>query len=50
MLNPLSFLSKFIRSSNQKELDRIKKIVKKINNFEENLKKRRRFSKKNIRI
>ena len=25
MLNPLSFLSKFIKSSNQKELDRIRK-------------------------
>ena len=31
MLNPLSFFSKFIRSSNQKELDRINKIVSKIN-------------------
>ena len=26
MLNPLNFLSKFIKSSNQKELDRIAKI------------------------
>ena len=35
MLNPLNFLSKIIKSSNQKELDRLKKIAKKINNFEE---------------
>jgi len=27
MLNPLNFITKFIKSSNQKELDRIKKIV-----------------------
>ena len=35
MLNPLNFFSKFIKSSNQRELDRIGKIVKEINNFEE---------------
>ena len=35
MLNPLSFISKIIKSSNQKELDRISKIVSKINIFEE---------------
>jgi preprotein translocase subunit SecA len=34
MLNPLNFLSKFIKSSNQKELDRIAKIVKKVNSLE----------------
>jgi len=34
MLNPLNFLSKFIKSSNQKELDRIAKIVEKVNFFE----------------
>ena len=34
MLNPLNFLSKFIKSSNQKELDRISKIVEKVNSFE----------------
>ena len=39
MLNPLSFISKFIRSSNQKELDRINKIVTKITDLEENTKK-----------
>ncbi len=36
MFNPLSFISKFIKSSNQKELDRIGKIVLKINSLEEN--------------
>ena len=34
MLNPLNFLSKLIKSSNQKELDRILKIVEKVNAFE----------------
>ena len=34
MLNPLNFFSKFIKSSNQKELDRIGKIVEKVNSFE----------------
>ena len=34
MLNPFSFFSKFIKSSNQKELDRINKIVNKINQLE----------------
>jgi len=34
MLNPLNFLSKLIKSSNQKELDRIAKIVEKVNSFE----------------
>ena len=28
MLNPLNFISKFIKSSNQRELERIEKIVK----------------------
>ncbi len=37
MLNPLNFISKFIKSSNQKELDRIVKIVAKINSFEEKI-------------
>ena len=35
MLNPLSFISKFIKSSNQRELERISKIVTKINKLEE---------------
>ena len=39
MLNPLNFISKFIKSGNQKELDRINKIVKKVNLFEESTKK-----------
>ena len=34
MLNPLSFISKFIKSNNQKEIDRISKIVSKINLLE----------------
>ena len=38
MLNPLNYLSKFIKSSNQKELDRIAKIVEKVNSFESKLK------------
>ena len=39
MLNPLNFLSKFIKSSNQKELDRIAKIVEKVNSYEVKIKK-----------
>ena len=35
MLNPLNLITKFIKSSNQKELDRIGKIVEKINSHEE---------------
>ncbi|WP_440697975.1 preprotein translocase subunit SecA [Candidatus Pelagibacter sp. HIMB1709] len=35
MFNPLNLISKFIKSSNQKELDRIGKIVEKINLLEE---------------
>tara|TARA_B100001057_G_scaffold485774_1_gene565954 strand:- start:409 stop:2958 length:2550 start_codon:yes stop_codon:yes gene_type:complete len=38
MLNPLSFFSKFIKSNNQRELDRIGKIVEKINFLEKNIK------------
>ena len=38
MFNPLNFLSKFIKSSNQKELDRILKIVEKVNSFENKIK------------
>ena len=37
MLNPLNFISKFIKSSNQKELERLNKIVKKVNSLEDNL-------------
>ena len=39
MLNPLNFISKFIKSGNKKELDRIGKIVDEINLLEENIKK-----------
>ena len=37
MLNPLNLLSKFVKSSNQRELDRIQKIVTKTNNLENDL-------------
>ena len=39
MLNPLGFISRFIKSSNQRELDRIGKIVDKINLLEDTVKK-----------
>ncbi len=39
MLNPLNFLNKFIKSGNQKDLDRIERIVKKINELEESFTK-----------
>jgi len=38
MFNPLNLISKFIKSSNQKELDRIRKIVTKINSLEDDFK------------
>jgi len=38
MFNPLNFLSKFIKSNNEKELDRIKKIVTNINSLEDQIK------------
>ena len=38
MLNPLKFISKFIRTNNQKELDRIQKIVIKVNSLENEVK------------
>ena len=38
MLNPISFISKFLKSSNQRELDRINKIVSNINFLEESVK------------
>ena len=34
MLNPLKFITNFIKSSNEKELDRISKIISKINKLE----------------
>ena len=39
MLNPLNFFSKLIKSGNQKELERLNKIVIKINSLEPALKK-----------
>ena len=39
MLNPLNFISKFIKSNNQRELDRLNKIVNKINELEHDIKK-----------
>jgi len=39
MFNPLSLITKFIKSSNQKEIDRLQKITQKINSLEENTKK-----------
>ncbi len=38
MFNPLNLITKFIKSSNQKELDRIGKIIEKINLHEKNFK------------
>ncbi len=38
MFNPLNLVTKFIKSSNQKELDKIGKIVEKINSLEESFK------------
>ncbi len=38
MLNPINFLSKFSKSSNQKELDKANKTVQKINSLEDNIK------------
>ena len=35
MINPLKFISKFLKSGNQKELDKIAKIVEKINALEQ---------------
>jgi preprotein translocase subunit SecA len=37
MLNPLNFISKFIKSTNEKELDRLHKTLDKINNLEDEI-------------
>jgi preprotein translocase subunit SecA len=37
MLNPLNFISKFFKSSNQKELNKLQKIVKQVNNCEDQI-------------
>ena len=34
MFNPINFITKFIKSNNERELDRINKIVQKINFLE----------------
>ena len=39
MFNPLNLFSKFIKSGNQKELERLQKIVQKINALEPIVKK-----------
>ncbi len=39
MINPIKFVSKFFKSQNQKELDRILKIVEKINSLESKISK-----------
>tara|TARA_Y100000813_G_scaffold192672_1_gene171046 strand:- start:731 stop:1198 length:468 start_codon:yes stop_codon:yes gene_type:complete len=39
MFNPLNLFSKFIKSANQKELERLQKIVQKINSLEQMIKK-----------
>ena len=38
MFNPINFISKFIKSGNQKELDKISKIVENVNVLEEKFK------------
>ena len=52
MFNPLNFISKFIKSGNKKELDRIGKIVDQINLVEENIKKLsdKEFPEKTIKL
>ena len=52
MFNPLNFISKFIKSGNKKELDRIGKIVDQINLLEENIKKLndKEFPEKTIKL
>ena len=39
MLNPLNIISKFIKSGNQKNLDKLKSTVKKVNAFENEVSK-----------
>ncbi|WP_440923071.1 preprotein translocase subunit SecA [Candidatus Pelagibacter sp.] len=52
MFNPLNFISKFIKSGNKKELDRIDKIVGQINLLEENIQKLndKEFPEKTIKL
>ena len=37
MLNPISFISKIFKSSNQNEIDKIKNLLKKVNNLEQEI-------------
>ena len=37
MLNPLNFVSKFFKSNNQKELDKLQKILKQVNDKEDRM-------------
>ena len=39
MFNPLNLISKIMKSGNQKELDRIKKIIDNSNHFEKDIEK-----------
>ena len=39
MLNPLKILSKFIKSHNQKQLDKLQVILDKVNNLENEISK-----------
>ncbi len=50
MINPLSFISRFIKSNNQKQLDKINIIVNKVNSFEKVIKdlKNEDFPKKTL--
>ena len=37
MLNPLSFITKIFKSSNQNEIDKIQYLLKKVNNLEKEI-------------
>ena len=39
MLNPISFISKFFKSSNQNEIDKIQYLLKRINILEQEISK-----------
>ena len=39
MLNPISFISKFFKSSNQNEIDKIQGLLSEINNLENKISK-----------
>ena len=39
MLNPIKFLSKLVKSHNQKQLDKLLTIVEKVNNLEADISK-----------